>query len=69
MLMINLELALITPPVGMNIFVIKGISNAPLAEVIRGIVPYVGLLVLGLFIVWLFPDLSLWLPRMGGFGG
>jgi C4-dicarboxylate transporter DctM subunit len=69
MLMINLELALITPPVGMNIFVIKGISNAPLVEVIQGIVPYVGLLILGLFIVWLFPELSLWLPRMAGFGG
>ena len=36
MLMINLELALITPPVGMNLFVIKGITDAPLAEVIRG---------------------------------
>ena len=68
MLMINLELALITPPVGMNLFVIKAISNAPLAEVIRGIVPYVVLLVIGLFVVWLFPELSLWLPRNAGFG-
>lgn len=69
MLMINLELALITPPVGMNLFVIKAISNAPLAEVIRGIVPYVVLLIAGLFVVWLFPELSLWLPRTAGFGG
>ena len=35
---------------------------------IRGIVPYVVLLVIGLFIVWLFPELSLWLPRNAGFG-
>ena len=69
MLMINLELALITPPVGMNLFVIKAISGAPLAEVIRGIVPYVALLIAGLFIVWLFPELSLYLPRTAGFGG
>ncbi|MFV2002851.1 MAG: TRAP transporter large permease, partial [Paracoccaceae bacterium] len=41
LLMINLELALITPPVGMNLFVIKGIARAPLAEVIRGAMPYV----------------------------
>jgi C4-dicarboxylate transporter DctM subunit len=68
MLMINLELALITPPVGMNLFVIKAISQAPLAEVIRGIVPYVLLLILGLFVVWLFPELSLWMPRNAGFG-
>ncbi|TPI27931.1 TRAP transporter large permease [Mesorhizobium sp. B3-2-1] len=69
MLMINLELALITPPVGMNLFVIKAISGAPLAEVIRGIMPYVVLLILGLFMVWLFPELSLWLPTQAGFGG
>lgn len=68
MLMINLELALITPPVGMNLFVIKAISNAPLADVIRGIVPFVFLLIISLFVVWLFPELSLWLPTNAGFG-
>lgn len=68
MLMINLELALITPPVGMNLFVIKGITNAPLAEVIRGIAPYVILMIVGLFIVWAVPGLALWLPRNAGFG-
>ena len=36
LLMINLELALITPPVGMNLFVIKGITDAPLSEVVHG---------------------------------
>ncbi|MBS3651774.1 TRAP transporter large permease [Pseudaminobacter sp. 19-2017] len=68
MLMINLELALITPPVGMNLFVIKGITNAPLSEVVRGALPYVLLLIAGLFIVWAFPQLSLWLPQSAGFG-
>jgi len=68
MLMVNLELALITPPVGMNLFVIKGITNAPLGEVIRGSAPYVLLLIGGLFIVWAFPQLSLWLPATAGFG-
>jgi len=69
MLMINLELALITPPVGMNLFVIKGITNAPLAEVIRGALPYVLLLVGGLVLIWAVPELALWLPRTAGFGG
>ena len=36
LLMINLELAMITPPVGMNLFVIKGITDAPLTDVVRG---------------------------------
>ncbi|GLQ06921.1 TRAP transporter large permease [Sneathiella chinensis] len=68
LLMINLELALITPPVGMNLFVIKGIANAPLWEVIRGSVPYVLLMILGLFLVLAFPGLALWLPELAGFG-
>jgi len=68
LLMINLELALITPPVGMNLFVIKGIANAPLIEVIRGAIPYVILLIFGLALVMIVPGLALWLPELAGFG-
>jgi C4-dicarboxylate transporter DctM subunit len=68
MLMINLELALITPPVGMNLFVLKGIANARLSEIVRGAAPYVALMIGGLFLIWLFPQLSLWLPQNAGFG-
>jgi C4-dicarboxylate transporter DctM subunit len=68
MLMINLELALITPPVGMNLFVLKGITGAPLSQIMRGAAPYVVLLMLGLFLIWAFPALSLWLPTLAGFG-
>jgi C4-dicarboxylate transporter, DctM subunit len=68
LLMINLELALITPPVGMNLFVIKGITDAPLSEIIRGSAPYVALLIGGLVLFWAFPQLSLWLPTTAGFG-
>jgi len=63
LLTINLELALITPPVGMNLFTIKAISKAPIGEIIRGIAPYVVLLIMGLAIVMAWPDLALWLPR------
>ena len=69
LLMINLELALITPPVGMNLFVIKGIAKAPLSDVIRGALPYAALMLLGLIIVFAVPALSTWLPRAAGFGG
>jgi C4-dicarboxylate transporter DctM subunit len=68
MLMVNLEMALITPPVGMNLFVIKGITGAPLFEIMLGALPYVALLIAGLFVMWLFPSLSLWLPYAAGFG-
>ena len=68
LLMINLELALITPPVGMNLFVIKGISGANLDSIIRGILPYVLLMVLGLVIVLVVPETATWLPKVAGFG-
>jgi len=68
LLMINLEMALITPPVGLNLFVIKGIAQAPLGEIIRGALPYVLLMMLGLFIVLAFPQITLWLPSTMGYG-
>ena len=68
LLMINLELAMITPPVGMNLFVIKGITDAPLSEVVRGAFPYVLLMLLGLGILLAFPGLATWLPHSAGFG-
>lgn len=68
LLMINLELALITPPVGMNIFVIKGITQARIGEIIRGVGPYVLLMLLGLVLLFAFPGLALWLPDLLGYG-
>src|SRR6266545_4769569 len=62
LLTINLELALITPPVGMNLFALKAITRAPLADIIAGVTPYVGLLILGLALVLVFPSIALWLP-------
>jgi C4-dicarboxylate transporter, DctM subunit len=62
LLMINLELALITPPVGMNLFTIKGITRAPISQIMRGIVPYALLLLFGLMLLLAFPPIALWLP-------
>ena len=63
LLMINLELAQITPPVGMNLFTIKAISKAPMGDIVRGAAPYVLLMFVVMFLVMGFPDLALWLPR------
>ncbi len=62
LLTINLELALITPPVGMNLFAIKAITRAPLGDIIMGVAPYVLLLVAGLALVMFFPQIAMWLP-------
>ena len=62
LLTINLELALITPPVGMNLFTIKAVARAPIGQVILGSLPYVVLISLCLGLVMAIPQLALWLP-------
>jgi C4-dicarboxylate transporter, DctM subunit len=62
LLMINLELALVTPPVGMNLFTIKAIARAPIEPIILGVLPYTVILLAGLGLVLAFPALALWLP-------
>ncbi|HYY83228.1 MAG TPA: TRAP transporter large permease subunit [Beijerinckiaceae bacterium] len=61
---INMELALLTPPVGMNLFVLSTITRAPLAEVIRGTTPFVVLMLFLLILITYVPGISLWLPRL-----
>ncbi|WP_409523130.1 TRAP transporter large permease [Nitrincola sp. MINF-07-Sa-05] len=63
LLVINLELAMITPPVGMNLFTIKAVTNAPIGQIIRGSAPFVLLMMLGLALVLLFPQIAMWLPN------
>ncbi|WP_240789464.1 TRAP transporter large permease [Pseudooceanicola onchidii] len=68
LLMINLELAMITPPVGMNLFVIKGITDAPLGTIVRGAAPFVLIMMAGLALLIAVPELATWLPTASGFG-
>src|SRR5690606_35933504 len=68
LLMVNLELAMITPPVGMNLFAIKGITGAPLSEIVKGAAPYVAIMIIGMAILIAFPELATWLPFRAGFG-
>ena len=63
-IIVNMGLATITPPVGLNLFVLQNISNAPFREVLRGSVPYMLLLMILLVLVTFVPSLSLWLPRL-----
>jgi len=61
-LIINMEIAFLTPPIGLNLFVLSNIAKAPIAETIRGVAPFVALLFGFLLIIMFFPELSLWLP-------
>ncbi len=69
LLTLSLEMALISPPVAMNLVVIKAITGAPLAEVNRSILPYMLMLALGTALLIAFPGIALWLPRLGGYAG
>jgi len=57
------ELSLITPPVAMNLYVVQGITKVPLQVISRGILPFLLVLVFGLIILIVFPEISLFLPR------
>ena len=58
------ELGQITPPMGMNIFVIKNISGESLGTVIRGTIPFYFLYLLAMLLIIVFPQLVLWLPGL-----
>ncbi|RAI39373.1 TRAP transporter large permease, partial [Rhodoplanes roseus] len=60
---INLEIGLITPPVGLNLFVVNAIApDVPTRTVLLGSIPYVGAMVLALLILCTFPEIATWLP-------
>lgn len=61
---INMELALLTPPIGLNLFVLAGISGVPVKDVMRGCIPYVILMAGLLMLVTLVPEISLFLPNL-----
>lgn len=63
-LVILIELGQLTPPFGINLFVIKRISGAPLGQVVRGTVPYYGLMIGFLLVITAFPQIVTWLPGM-----
>jgi len=60
---INMELGMITPPVGLNLFVVSGIAKEKLGEVVKGVIPFIVLMIIFLGLVVLLPQLSLWLPE------
>jgi C4-dicarboxylate transporter, DctM subunit len=61
------EIGLITPPYGMNVFVINGIArDVPLTSIFRGVLPFVGVDLLRVALVMIFPVIALWLPNLMG---
>ena len=62
MLVILIEMGLVTPPVGMDAFVLSGVTEIPLATIFRGVIPFLGAAVVCLVLLAVFPQIVLWLP-------
>lgn len=63
--LIVVELGLITPPVGMNVFVISALAKGvPMSETFKGVMPFFGTELIRVVILLAFPALTLWLPRL-----
>jgi tripartite ATP-independent transporter DctM subunit len=64
-LTINMEIGLISPPVGLNLYVINGIApEIKLKTILYGSLPYVGCMIVAIILLCLFPGLATWLPNM-----
>jgi len=63
-LTINMEIGLITPPMGLNLFVIQGIApDIPLRKILLGSLPFVILMIVGMILLCIFPEIATWLPK------
>jgi TRAP-type C4-dicarboxylate transport system permease large subunit len=62
-LTINMEMGLITPPVGLNLFVINGIApDITFRQLVRGVIPFIVIMLLSIVLLALAPDIVMWLP-------
>jgi TRAP-type C4-dicarboxylate transport system permease large subunit len=67
LMMINVEVAGISPPFGLNLFVMKGIASkdTTMGDVYRAGLPFCGLSLLAMVVIMVFPQVALWLPSLG----
>jgi C4-dicarboxylate transporter, DctM subunit len=63
-MVVNMEIGMITPPVGLNLFVTSGVANMSVMAVVRAALPFLGILFVFLIIVTYVPFISTWLPTL-----
>ncbi len=64
MMVVNMEIGMITPPVGLNLFVTAGVARMPMHNVVKAASPWLAILFVFLLIVTYIPSVSTWLPNM-----
>ncbi len=62
---LNLQTSFLTPPMAMSAYYLKGVAppEVQLIDIFRGIMPYLGIVLLAMILVYLFPEIVLWLPK------
>ena len=60
----NLMIGIVTPPMGLALFLISDIAKAPMPEILKALIPFYVPLFVSLAIITYFPELTLWLPKM-----
>jgi C4-dicarboxylate transporter, DctM subunit len=63
-MIVNMEAGMMTPPVGLNLFVGSGISKMSLLQVARAVLPTLAIMIVGLFVLTYLPEISLLLPKL-----
>ena len=63
-MVVNMEMALISPPEGLNLFILQNLAKATAAEVTRGVIPFIVIMAVFLLLVCIFPELATWLPAL-----
>jgi C4-dicarboxylate transporter DctM subunit len=63
-MVVNMEIGMITPPVGLNLFVTSGVANMPMMNVVRAALPFLAVLFVFLIMVTYIPIISTWLPTL-----
>jgi tripartite ATP-independent transporter DctM subunit len=66
---VNIMIGLVTPPYGLLLFMMMKIADIPLKDLVREVMPFLGVMIGGLAVITLVPDLVLFLPRLLGYKG
>jgi len=66
MVALNLQTAFLSPPVAMAAFYLKGVAppHVKLIEIFMGMLPFMGIQIVAMFLLYMFPGIGLWLPKV-----
>ena len=61
-LVIVIEMGVVTPPVGLDVFILSGAIDVPLFTIFRGVLPFLAAMIVGIILLAIFPQIALFLP-------